>query len=70
MTLSKSRTQPELNHIIGIDASRIRSGGGIAHLVGTLTDGDPRVYGIRKVHVWSYKSLLDALPDGPMAYET
>ena len=50
---------------IGIDASRNRSGGATAHLLGILKDGDPLAYGIQKVHVWSYANLLDALPDAP-----
>ena len=50
---------------IGIDASRNRSGGAKAHLIGIITEGNPLKYGIEKVHVWSYKSLLDALPDFP-----
>ena len=49
--------------IVGIDACRIRSGGGVAHLIGILSNDDPRAHGIEKVHVWSYKSLLDSLPD-------
>lgn len=50
---------------IGFDASRIRSGGGIAHLVGLLSGIQqlPRKPG--RVHVWSYKKLLDELPDYP-----
>ncbi len=51
--------------VIGIDASRNRSGGAKAHLLGMLRDGDPLAHGIRKVHVWSYKDLLDELPDAP-----
>jgi glycosyltransferase involved in cell wall biosynthesis len=51
--------------VVGIDASRIRSGGGIAHLLGILNAGDPFVHGINRVHVWSYKSLLNMLPDTP-----
>jgi glycosyltransferase involved in cell wall biosynthesis len=49
--------------VVGIDASRNRSGGAKAHLVGILCDCDPLAHGVRQVHVWSYKSLLDALPD-------
>jgi glycosyltransferase involved in cell wall biosynthesis len=49
--------------VVGIDASRNRSGGAKAHLVGILGQGDPARYGIGPVHVWSYKGLLDALPD-------
>lgn len=50
---------------IGIDASRNRSGGAKAHLIGLLGALDPEAYGIETVHVWSYKALLDALPDAP-----
>lgn len=51
--------------VVGLDASRNRSGGAKAHLIGLLRDGDPREHGIRSVHVWAYRSLLDALPDRP-----
>jgi glycosyltransferase involved in cell wall biosynthesis len=51
--------------IIGIDACRIRSGGGVAHLVGIFKEGDPLKHGINKIHIWSYKQLLDKLPDKP-----
>jgi glycosyltransferase involved in cell wall biosynthesis len=51
--------------VIGIDASRNRSGGARAHLLGILNDSDPVAHGISTVHVWSYRALLDALPDRP-----
>jgi glycosyltransferase involved in cell wall biosynthesis len=51
--------------IVGIDASRNRSGGAKGHLVGILRDSDPREHGIYEVHVWSYAKLLTALPDKP-----
>jgi glycosyltransferase involved in cell wall biosynthesis len=51
--------------VVGIDASRNRSGGARAHLRGILNDGEPLAHGIREVHVWSYRSLLAALPDVP-----
>lgn len=51
--------------IVGIDASRNRSGGAQAHLIGILSEGDPLKYGIQEVHVWSYQALLDVLPDRP-----
>lgn len=50
---------------VGIDASRNRSGGAKAHLLGILRAGDPREHGIAKVHVWSYDTLLAQLPDEP-----
>jgi Glycosyl transferases group 1 len=49
--------------IVAIDASRNRSGGAKAHILGVLNSCDPRDYGIRAVHVWSYDALLDQLPD-------
>lgn len=53
------------NIIIGIDASRNRSGGAIAHLTGILSEEDPRRQGIKEVHLWSYKRLLDQVPERP-----
>jgi glycosyltransferase involved in cell wall biosynthesis len=50
---------------VAIDASRNRSGGAKAHLLGILSAGDPRQYGIAVVHVWSYDNLLRELPDVP-----
>ena len=51
--------------ILGIDASRNRSGGAVVHLVGILSESNPAVFGICKVHVWAYQKLLDAIPDKP-----
>lgn len=56
----------DYNHtglVIGIDASRNRSGGAKAHLIGVLGESDPFQFGISEVHVWAYQSLLDALPN-------
>lgn len=50
--------------IIGIDATRNRSGGAKIHLKGIL-DNFRSDHGITKVHVWSYPSLLDVIPDYP-----
>jgi glycosyltransferase involved in cell wall biosynthesis len=51
--------------VIGIDASRNRSGGARAYLIGILADLDPLKYGIREVHVWAFKALLCSIPDRP-----
>lgn len=51
--------------IVGIDASRCRSGGVISHLIGLLNNFDPVMTGVKEIHVWSFKSLLDQLPDKP-----
>ncbi|MDC0309229.1 glycosyltransferase family 4 protein [bacterium] len=50
---------------LGINASRARSGGGVAHLIGILQEANPADFGIEKVHVWSYEKLLAALPTAP-----
>lgn len=50
--------------VIGIDASRNRSGGARAHLRGILRGFDEDL-GIKTVHVWAFQSLLDELPDRP-----
>lgn len=51
--------------VIGIDASRNRSGGAKVHLKGILEESDPREHGIKTIHLWSYKSLLESIPDNP-----
>ena len=51
--------------VIGINASRLRSGGARAHLIGILKDTDPLAHGISKVHVWSFEDLLNTLPTAP-----
>lgn len=50
---------------VAVDASRVRSGGGIAHLVGIFDVENIDVYGISKIHLWAYQKLLDAVPDKP-----
>jgi glycosyltransferase involved in cell wall biosynthesis len=51
--------------IVGIDASRNRSGGAKAHLIGILSECDPAKHGIQAIHVWAFRSLLDQLPNFP-----
>lgn len=51
--------------VVGIDASRMRSGGGRAHLIGVLSHADPTAHGIERVHLWSFPDLLNAIPDYP-----
>jgi glycosyltransferase involved in cell wall biosynthesis len=50
---------------LGINASRARSGGAIAHLVGMLQEINPLDFGIDEVHIWSYSKLLAVLPEWP-----
>lgn len=51
--------------ILAINASRARSGGARAHLIGIISELRPELFGFSKVHVWSYQMLLDELPDKP-----
>ena len=53
------------NIILGIDASRIRSGGAVAHLLGILIHFDACDSKIQTIHIWSYPALLARLPDFP-----
>lgn len=46
---------------VGIDASRNRSGGAIAHIRGLLGSGNPRSHGIGHVHLWGHDSLIDQI---------
>lgn len=56
--------EPKLKGIrIGVDGSRLRSGGGIAHLVGILSIDDPTILGISEIHLWAHRKLLDRLPN-------
>jgi glycosyltransferase involved in cell wall biosynthesis len=48
---------------IAIDASRNRSGGSISHLLGFLSAVNISKRNIEFVHLWSYSSLLDLIPD-------
>lgn len=50
---------------VGIDASRNRSGGAVAHLTGLLAAADPSAHGIGAVHVWAPPSLSEVLPSRP-----
>ncbi len=50
---------------IGIDASRNRSGGAKAHLIGILSECDPAKYSIKEIHIWASSALLNQLPNYP-----
>lgn len=51
--------------ILGIDASNIRIGGGLTHLIELLRVGDPIAHGFDKVIVWSGRRTLDRLEVRP-----
>jgi glycosyltransferase involved in cell wall biosynthesis len=51
--------------ILGIDASNIRAGGGVTHLINILTSigTDTRKYDFSRVIVWGGKDTLEKLPE-------
>ncbi|MBA3005557.1 MAG: glycosyltransferase family 4 protein [Proteobacteria bacterium] len=51
--------------IVGIDASNIRAGGGVTHLVELLRAADPQVHGFSQVIVWSGLATLNRIDDRP-----
>lgn len=46
---------------VGIDASNLRAGGGVTHLVELLRAADPRAHGCREVTVWGGAKTLAAV---------
>ncbi|MCX5831448.1 MAG: glycosyltransferase family 1 protein [Deltaproteobacteria bacterium] len=50
---------------LGIDASNIRAGGGVTHLVELLRAAKPQVDGFDKVIIWGGSSTLNCLEDRP-----
>ncbi len=50
---------------VGIDATNIRTGGGITHLVETLAHGDAPSAGIARISVWAPMHTLARLPERP-----
>jgi glycosyltransferase involved in cell wall biosynthesis len=51
--------------ILGIDASNIRSGGGVTHLVELLRAVNPTDFGFDRVVVWSSQNTLRVLEERP-----
>ena len=51
--------------ILGIDASNIRDGGGVTHLINFMSYLQPEKYEIKRVIVWGGTGLLDKLPTKP-----
>jgi glycosyltransferase involved in cell wall biosynthesis len=51
--------------ILGIDASNIRHGGGVTHIVEVLRAANPSVQGFSQVIVWSGRSTLEQIEHRP-----
>lgn len=50
---------------LGIDASNIRTGGGLTHLFEILNAAEPHRHGITRVTVWAGRQTIESLPDKP-----
>lgn len=48
-----------------MDASRIRSGGGIAHIKGILNSYNPTSLGFKRVYIWAIRGVVETLPEYP-----
>ena len=60
--LNKAQTQA---FTLGIDATNIRSGGGVTHLVELLRAAQPKLHGIDRIVVWAGTTTLAALEERP-----
>ena len=49
--------------ILGIDASNLRAGGGVTHLVELLRAADPQVHGFERAIVWGGAATLSKIED-------
>jgi len=54
---------------MGVDASNLRSGGGITHLVELLRAAEPQVHGFESIIVWGDRSTLDVIEDRPWLHK-
>ena len=50
-------------NILGIDASRCRSGGSINHIINIIKYINYNDLKFNKIHIWTYSRLLDKIPD-------
>jgi len=50
---------------LGIDASNLRAGGGVTHLIELLRVSDPVAHGFSQVIVWGGKAILNQIEDRP-----
>ena len=46
---------------IGLDASNLRQGGGVTHLIGLISVLDPKTHNFKKLIIWGNKKILSRL---------
>lgn len=52
-------------HIIGIDATNLRGGGGVTHLVELLRLANPKIHGFERIVLWGGSTSLKLVEDRP-----
>ena len=52
-------------HIIGIDATNLRGGGGVTHLVEMLRLANPKIHGFESIILWGGSASLKLVEDRP-----
>ena len=55
--------------IIGIDATNIRAGGGVTHLVELLNQANPELHNFNKIYIWGPLSTLNLINDKKFIYK-
>lgn len=50
---------------LGLDASNLRRGGGVTHLVELLRAAEPAIHGFSQITVWAGRETLRRVPDRP-----
>jgi glycosyltransferase involved in cell wall biosynthesis len=61
----KKSTSFDSMAVVGVDATRNRSGGAIAHIKGLFSACDPRDLGVSAVNFWAHDELLDMIDEEP-----
>jgi glycosyltransferase involved in cell wall biosynthesis len=56
--------------VVGVDASNIRLGGGVTHLIEIFKNFEPARHQISKIVLWAGKETLDQIPDHPWLKKT
>lgn len=51
--------------VVGVDATNLRIGGGVTHLIELLTHAIPSKFNIREIIVWGCVETLNCLPEQP-----
>lgn len=67
-TVCKSNSTIEIKSlkaklVVGIDATNLRDGGGVTHIMELLTAANPQASGITKIVIWGGSQTLAKLPD-------